>query len=265
VTGPIRTVLADDEVLARRTLRELLGDAGDIEVVTECRDGIEAVRAIDQLAPELVFLDIQMPGLDGFGALSRAAAVPVIVFVTAHERHAVRAFDVDAADYLVKPFNDERFHRAVVRARVEVQRRRLVALVTGLIGDPPPGAQPADRPGPGPGRFDRPGSGRLVVKDGPRVELIDVAEIHCIRADGYYAELQLADRTVLVREPLQDLEDRLDPERFVRIHRSAIVNVARICRVERAGHGVTVVLHGGARLAVSRGRRSAIDRVLRGR
>jgi len=252
VTDPIRTVIADDEVLARRTIRALVAGVTDLAVVAECRDGLETARAIAQHAPDLVFLDIQMPGLDGFGAVLRAGTPPVVVFVTAHERHAVRAFDVDAADYVLKPFDDERFGRAVVRARVEVQRRRLVALASHLTGAPPGVAGP-DRP-----------AAKLAVKDGATTELIDVAAIHCIRAEGYYAELVLADRTVLMREPLQDLEARLDPARFVRIHRSAIVNVDRIRRVERAGHSaVTVVLDDGARLPVSRSRRTEVDRLLR--
>jgi len=242
VTDLIRTVIADDEVLARRTIRALVAGAADLAVVAECRDGLETARAIAQHAPDLVFLDIQMPGLDGFGAVLRAGTPPVIVFVTAHERHAVRAFDVDAADYVLKPFDDERFGRAVVRARLEVQRRRLVALASHLTGAPP-GAAGADRP-----------PARLVVKDGATTELIDLAAIHCIRAEGYYAELVLADRTVLMREPLQDLEARLDPARFVRIHRSAIVNADRLVELQPTFHGeYRVVLKGGAELTSSRG------------
>jgi len=252
VSDPIRTVIADDEVLARRTIRALVAGVADLSVVAECRDGLETARAIAQHAPDLVFLDIQMPGLDGFGAVLRAGTPPVIVFVTAHERHAVRAFDVDAADYVLKPFDDERFGRAVVRARQEVQRRRLIALASHLTGAPP--SEP-DRP-----------AAKLAVKDGATTELIDVAAIHCIRAEGYYAELVLADRTVLLREPLQDLEARLDPARFVRIHRSAIVNVDRIRRVERTGaSAVTIVLDDGARLPVSRSRRTEVERLLRDR
>ena len=252
MSDPIRTVIADDEVLARRTIRALVAGVADLSVVAECRDGLETARAIAQHAPDLVFLDIQMPGLDGFGAVLRAGTPPVIVFVTAHERHAVRAFDVDAADYVLKPFDDERFGRAVVRARQEVQRRRLIALASHLTGAPP--SEP-DRP-----------AAKLAVKDGATTELIDVAAIHCIRAEGYYAELVLADRTVLLREPLQDLEARLDPARFVRIHRSAIVNVDRIRRVERTGaSAVTIVLDDGARLPVSRSRRTEVERLLRDR
>lgn len=245
----IRTVIADDELLARRTLRDLLADAPDVELVTECRDGLETAQAIDALAPDLVFLDIQMPGLDGFAAARQARRPPVIVFVTAHEHYALRAFDAEAVDYLLKPFDDERFARALGRARAEVQHRRLRALASQL-GAPAP-ALAAPEPA------------RLVVKDGARIELIDLADIYCIRAEGYYAEIQLAERSVLLREPMQDLEARLDPAQFVRVHRSAIVNVRRVRRIERLGaSGLTVVLHDGARLPVSRSRRAEVERAL---
>lgn len=252
----IRTLIADDELLARRTLRDLLADAPDIELITECRDGLETAQAIDALAPDLIFLDIHMPGLDGFAAARKAQRHPVIIFVTAHEQYALRAFDADAIDYLLKPFDDDRFHRALARARAEVQQRRLVALASQLTTAP---AAPAPTPAPVPDASP----GRLVVKDGARIELIALTDIHCIRAEGYYAELQLAERTVLLREPMQDLEARLDPAQFVRVHRSAIVNVRRVRRIERLGHNtVTIVLQDGARLPVSRSRRAEVERVL---
>jgi two-component system LytT family response regulator len=228
----IRVAIADDEVLARRTLRALLAAETDIELIAECKNGHEVVTTIREHAPELLFLDIQMPGLDGFGALAASAQAPVTVFVTAHQQHAARAFDVDAVDYLLKPFDDERFARALGRARVAVERRR----ATG---------------------------GKIVVRDGRGVELVDPETIDWITALDYYAELHVAGRTLLLREPLQDLETRLDPARFVRIHRSTIVNATRVRRIERRDHGdYEVVLAEGTRLRVSRARRKALERLL---
>jgi len=228
----IRAAIADDEVLARRMLRALLAAEPDIELVGECRDGHELVTLLREQTPELLFLDVQMPGLDGFGALARTSHVPVTIFVTAHEQHAVRAFDVEAADYLLKPFDDERFARAVQRARVHVERRR-------ATGD------------------------RIAVRDGKGVELVDPEAIDWITALDYYAELHVAGRSLLLREPLQDLETRLDPARFVRIHRSTIVNASRVRRLERLVHGdYEVVLADGTRLRMSRARRKALERLL---
>jgi two-component system, LytTR family, response regulator len=236
VTSPIRTVIADDEVLARRALRVLLASAADVQIVGECRDGHEVVDMLRAQTPELLFLDIRMPGLDGFRALERAAHAPVTVFVTAHEEHALRAFDIDAVDYLLKPFDDDRFRRALQRARACVQRRR---------------------------ETSDPVNARIAVKDGQRTELVDPAAIDCITALGYYAELHVAGRALLLREPLQDLERRLDPTRFVRIHRSTIVNVSRVARLDRLPYGdFEVTLRDGTRLRMSRARRRALERLL---
>jgi two-component system, LytTR family, response regulator len=252
VSAVLRAVIADDEVLARRTVRALLASHHDIQIVGECRDGEEVVAVVNELAPDVMFLDIHMPGLDGFGALAAARSTFVTVFVTAHERHAMRAFDVDAADYLLKPFDDERFERAVQRARLEVQRRRLVALAKELAT--PPTEPTVAR---------APTQDRLAVKDGRGVELVDPVAIDWIAALGYYAELHVGGRTLLLREPLQDLELRLDPARFVRIHRSTIVNVERIRRIDRLPHGdYDVALVDGTRLRMSRARRTAVERVL---
>jgi two-component system LytT family response regulator len=257
VTAPITTVIADDEVLARRNLRALLANQDGIHLVGECRDGHEVVATLRELAPELLFLDIHMPGLDGFGALARAASLPVTVFVTAHEQHALRAFDADAVDYLLKPFGDERFLRALHRARLEVQRRRMVELASTPVAPPARRTPPRER-----SAESAPGD-RIAVKDGRGVELVEAASIDWITALGYYAELHIAGRSILLREPLQDLETRLDPARFVRIHRSTIVNVDRISRLDRLPHGdFDVVLTDGTHLRMSRARRDALERVL---
>jgi two-component system LytT family response regulator len=249
----IRAVIADDELLARRTLRELLSQVADVAIVAECRDGLEAVTAIRALVPDVVFLDIQMPGLDGFGALAEAGVSPVVVFVTAHEQHAVRAFDLDAVDYLLKPFDDERFARTLRRAREHLARRQIAALASRLDGSapPPPPAAP------------QAAGNRLVVRDGRSVELVDPNAIDWIAAEGYYCELHLADRSLLVREPLQDLEATLDPARFVRIHRSTIVNVSRVQRVVRLPYGeLDVILVDGRSLRASRARAKVLSEKL---
>jgi two-component system, LytTR family, response regulator len=267
VTAAISAVIADDEALARRTIRELLAGAGDIRVVAECRDGVEAAAAIGALAPELVFLDVRMPGLDGFAALRRAAGAPVVVFVTAHEGHAIAAFDADAADFLLKPFDDDRFFRAVARARGAVQHRRLRALAASIA--PPRSAAPAPASTPAataPPEVQATPPNRIAIRDGARLELVDPAEIDWIRAEGCYAQLHVGRRELLVREPLADLEARLGPARFVRIHRSALVNVDRVRTVERLGRGeLAVVLADGTRMRVSRGRRGELERVVRPR
>lgn len=245
----IKTVIADDEVLARRALRTMLATEDGIEIVGECRDGHEVVAMVRGLQPDLLFLDIHMPGLDGFGALDQIRPAPVVIFVTAHGEHALRAFDVSAADYLLKPFDDDRLLRALQRARLEVQRRRIADLVTGH--------EPA-RPVPVPERSDR-----IAVKDGAGVELIEAHTIDWITALDYYAELNVAGRALLLREPLRDLESRLDPQRFVRIHRSTIVNVDRVRRIDRLDHGdFEVTLVDGTRLRMSRSRRPALERLL---
>jgi len=226
VSRPIRVAIADDEPLARRMLRDLLAAEPDMAVVAECGDGLEVVEAIGRHAPDLVFLDIKMPGLDGFAALRAAPRAPVVVFVTAHADRALDAFDAAATDYLLKPFDDERFARSLARARAQLQHR------------------PAER---------------IAVKDAGRVELVDPDDIDWIGAEGYYAELHVGRRSLLLREPMHDLAHRLDPARFIRIHRSTIVNVARVQRIER----LAVVLADGTRLRASRARRGELDRMRR--
>jgi two-component system, LytTR family, response regulator len=261
VNETIRAVIADDEVLARRTLRVLLAEAGDVTVVAECRDGREVIEALRSLTPDLLFLDVQMPGLDGFEALdaSLPARPPATVFVTAHEHHALRAFDAEAVDYLLKPFDDDRFGRALRRARDEVRRRRLVALAAQLAPADATPPRPSAPPSLDAGSH---GGTKIMVKDGRGVELVEPDAIDWIAAEGYYSELHVGARSLLLREPLQDLEASLDPARFVRVHRSTIVNVSRVRRVDRLpGGDYEVVLAGGVRLRMSRGRRKALERL----
>lgn len=242
---PLRVLIVDDEALARRRLRALLRDESDVDVVGEAGDGGAAVAAIDALAPDVVFLDVQMPEADGFDVIEAASAdrMPVVVFVTAHDQYALRAFEVHALDYLLKPFSRERFHAAMARARAEVLRRReegkrpsgdeLAALVREI-------------------RAARPGPDRFVVRDGGRVSFLKVGEIDWIESEGNYLRLHVGPQTHLIRGTIKGSAERLDPERFVRISRSAIVNLDRVREIHPWSRGeLVVVLHDGTQLPTS--------------
>jgi two-component system LytT family response regulator len=247
-----RVLVADDEPLARRGVRQLLAPHRDMTVVGEARNGAETLTALDALSPDLLFLDVQMPELDGFEVLRARGAerMPAVVFVTAHDRFAVRAFEAHALDYLVKPLHVERFEAALERVRERLRLMEAAASAARLraLLD----AEKAER--------ERCGVERLVVPIATGELVIPVAEIDWIGADDYYACLHVGARRHLLRESLASLETRLDPRRFARVHRSAIVQIDRI----RELHGDEVVLRGGGRLAVSRRRRAAIEGLLRG-
>ena len=234
----IRALIVDDEPLARRGVRARLLQQDDVEVVGECRNGREAVAAIRRLLPDLVFLDLQMPGLDGFGVVQQvgAIAMPMVIFVTAHDEHAIRAFETEAIDYLLKPIDDDRFRRAVARARARLGERSDGSLgrrLTSLLG-----ASAAQR---------------IAVRDRGRILLIGAKEIDSVEAEGDYASIRVAEKTYLVRETMAAMEARLGAG-FVRIHRSAIVNAARIRELRPLGGGeFVVVLHSGLELSASRG------------
>lgn len=254
--APIRTVIADDEAPGRRTLRLLLGADPEIAVVAECASGPETLAAIRAHEPDLLFLDVQMPGADGFEVLEalRGERSPRVVFATAHGEHALRAFDVSAVDYLLKPFDDERFARALERAKDAVRERRALALARrlgALVGSPEP-----------PAGSERPLE-RIAVREGRGVRLVAVEDIDWIGAQDYYAELHAGPHSYLVREALRSLERRLDPRRFARIHRGAIVNVTRVRALEPATHGEwTVILRDGERLRLSRSHRESLGALL---
>ena len=248
----IRVLVADDEPLARRGVRQLLAPHRDMTVVGEARNGAETLTALDALSPDLLFLDVQMPEMDGFEVLRARGAdrMPAVVFVTAHDQFAVRAFEAHALDYLVKPLHVERFEAALQRVREHlrlVEAAGLAVRLTALLE-----AEKAER--------ERSGVERLVVPTATGELVIPVAEIDWISADDYYACLHVGARSHLLRESLASLETRLDPRCFVRVHRSAIVRMDRI----RELHGDEVVLRGGTRVAVSRRRRAAIEELLRG-
>lgn len=233
----LRAVIVDDEQLARQVLREMLTGEPEVEVIAECANGFEAVKAVAELRPDLLLLDIQMPKLDGFevleliqGGEGREAAV---VFVTAHDQHALRAFEVHAVDFLLKPYSRERLHTALQRA---LARRQA----------PPSGAALAATAHPG---FKQ----RIAVRDGTKVTIIPVAQLDYVQAQDDYVALAVAGKQHLKQQTIASLEAELDSEQFVRIHRSFIVRLEAVARLEPAGaEGHMVVLTGGQRLPVSR-------------
>jgi two-component system LytT family response regulator len=248
----IRVLVADDEPLARRGVRQLLAPHRDMTVVGEARNGSETLTALDALSPDLLFLDVQMPEMDGFEVLRARGAdrMVAVVFVTAHDQFAVRAFEAHALDYLVKPLNVERFEAALQRVRERLRLMEavdLAARLTALLE-----AEQAER--------EKCGVERLVVPIGTGELVIPAAEIDWIGADDYYACLHVGAKSHLLRESLASLETRLDSRRFARVHRSALVRIDRI----RELHGDEAVLRDGTRVAVSRRRRAAIEGLLRG-
>jgi two-component system LytT family response regulator len=230
----LRAVIVDDEELARGYLRELLREHPEIEIAAECTNGFEAVKAIAESAPDLLFLDVQMPKLDGFEVLELIEPGPAVVFTTAYDQYAIRAFDAQAADYLLKPFDSERFERALERAKTRLRGRRPSA---DLAAVRPPGQRPE----------------RIVVKDGTRVHVIPLDKLDYAEAQDDYVALHSGGKQYLKQQPIASLEAALDPARFVRIHRSVIVNLERVARIEPYGkESRLAILSDGARLPVSR-------------
>ena len=257
----IKTLIVDDEPLARRNLRLLLEKDPQIEILDECRNGREAVKAINSLSPDLIFLDIQMPEMDGFDVLAHAGPdhIQAIIFVTAFDQYALKAFDVHALDYLLKPFDDERFAHALKRAKSQIEAREINRLSNRLL------ALLEQR------ESERKGSTqqksyltRLMIKVSGRVVLLKVDEIDFIEAEGNYAKLHVGRKAHLLREKMHDLEGQLDPEKFVRIHRSIIVNLERIKELQPHFNGdYIVVLEDGRQLRLSRTRRENLEAKLR--
>jgi two-component system, LytTR family, response regulator len=255
MTSRIRTVIVDDEPPARRRIRSLLQREADVEIVAECRDGREAIAALTAEQADLVFLDVQMPEVDGFGVVAALPLrrAPVVIFVTAYDEFALRAFEVHALDYLLKPFDRERFQLALARARERIlsQRQseadlRLLALVEGLKHPQGPTFQQ-----------------RFPVKDGDRIHFVDTGDLEYIAAAGNYVELFTAQKSYLVRDSLGSVEARLDPALFLRIHRGTLVRIDRIRELEPLFQGeYLITLRGGARVRSSRGYRAALHRAL---
>jgi len=231
---PLRAVIVDDEDLARGLLREFLRAHEDIEIAAECANGFEAVKACAEKSPDLLFLDVQMPKLDGFEVLELIDPGPAVVFTTAYDQYAMRAFDAHAVDYLLKPFGKERFDLALARARERLGEHRLP---TQLAAARPPAARPQ----------------RIVVKDGARIHVIPLDKLDYVEAEDDYVALHSGGKSYLKQQPIAELEAALDPARFVRVHRSAIVNIERLARIEPYGKESRIaILTDGTRLPVSR-------------
>ena len=252
----IRSLIVDDEPLARRRVRAFLRSEPDLEIVGECRNGEETVAAIGALRPQLVFLDVQMPGMDGFGVLQALDPhkLPLIVFVTAHDQYAVRAFEKRALDYLLKPFSHSRFRDAVARARehftandgsdFEERLRQMLADTRGS-GESLPAR-------------------RLAIKTGARVVLLDPARIDWFEAEGDYVRVHAGREAYLTRQTLNRFEMQLGAGRFVRVHRSAIVNIDFVKEIHPLpGGDHALILRDGNRLTLSRGYREHLERLLR--
>jgi two-component system, LytTR family, response regulator len=251
VAEKLRAAVVEDEPPARVGLRTLLEADPEVDVVAECGTVVEALAALHKTRPDLLFLDVQLARRTGFDLLAAlgASRPPAVVFVTAYDQHAVHAFDVEAVDYLLKPFDDQRFAQALARAKERVRQDRAKSLAEQIA------LSPAIRV-PGPTRT-------LLLKDGARSMFLREDEIDWIEAQDYYVEVHAAGTAHLHREPLRDLEARLDPKRFVRIHRSAIVQIDRIRQLQSLPSGdAAVILRDGTELRVSRSRRDAIRAIL---
>jgi two-component system, LytTR family, response regulator len=252
----IKTLIIDDEALAREGLRLMAAGDAELEIVGECATGQEALAALREHAPDLLLLDVQMPEMNGFELLQRAAVqpLPVVIFVTAYDRYAIRAFEAQALDYLLKPVSDERFSQSLARAKAQIaqgraqeENRRLTALLANLQQDQKPAAPPE----------------RMVVKSGGQVFFIQLADIDWIEAADYYVMLHVNDKAILLRETLAELTARLNPQQFVRIHRSAVVNLNKIKEVRAARRGdYTVILHNDTQLKLSRRRRAQLQELI---
>ena len=253
----IKTLIVDDEPLARRNLRLLLEKDSQIEIIDECRNGREAVNAIKGLSPDLLFLDIQMPEMDDFDVLEKVGAdkIHAIIFVTAFDQYALKAFEVHALDYLLKPFDDVRFEKALQQAKSQIEQReinklskKLLALLEDRVSDREHRAR------------EKTYLHRLMIKLANRVLLLKVADIDWIEADGNYAKLHVGNKAHMLREKMHDLESQLDPDTFVRVHRSIIVNLDRIKELHPHFNGdYVIVLADGTQLRLSRSRREQLE------
>jgi two-component system, LytTR family, response regulator len=242
----VRVVIADDEPLGRLALRQLAAPHRDLDIAGEARDGREAIELVHRLAPDVLLLDVQMPELDGFDVLAALApAIPATIFVTAHDSFAVKAFEAHALDYVIKPVGQARFDAAVARVRDAIAKDRAAELGRRLD------ELLAER-----------GVERIVARLGDRSTVIAVADIDWIEAQDYCAAVHVGNTTHVVRQTLAVLESRLDARRFVRIHRSALVNVTRIRELLHDAGELVAVLASGERLPVSRRRRDALERAL---
>jgi two-component system LytT family response regulator len=253
----VRTVIADDEQLARRKLRILLESEPAVQVVAECHDGRQTLAAIRACRPDLLLLDIQMPDLDGFQVLSEISSedMPVVIFTSAYDQYAIRAFEAHALDYLLKPFDQGRLHQAVERARFELRQsqdreitHRIIQLLSQVNSDKKPVPE-----------FD----GRLVIKTKGRIVFLSLDEIDWVEAAANYVRLNVGKESYLFRETISRTSERLNPNQFIRIHRSMIVNVRKIKELIPVNSGeYIVVLKSGKELSCSRGYRANVQHMI---
>ncbi len=252
---PIRAVIVDDEPLGRTVIREMLRRDQDFAVVGECANGHEAIAVIEDERPDLIFLDVQMPEVDGFEVLAalNTDQLPMVIFVTAYDQYAVSAFEVHAVDYLLKPFDRERFGKALQRAKAQLQHERpndVSQRILALL------EEQRTRP-----KYLE----RLVIKTNGRIFFLKTEEIDWISAEGNYVNLHVKKDSYLLRETISNLEVQLDPQRFARIHRSQIVNLDRIQELRHWSHGeYQVILHDGVELMLSRSYREKLHGLLGG-
>ena len=259
----IRTIIVDDEPLARDGIRLLISPDSQFEIIGECSNGKEAIAAIKKLRPDLVFLDVQMPEVDGFGVLKsiREEDLPLVVFVTAFDKFAIDAFEAHALDYVLKPVNPVRFATTITRIKKRLSEKEVAQishrLVELLNTDLSSVAALSMR-----SSF----LNRISLKTGDKLHFVDVVEIDWIEAEDYYAKLHVGKQTHLIRETLAHLEKQLDPTKFVRIHRSTIVNIARVKELKAHFRGeYFVILENGTKLKSSRTYHEAVARILSGR
>lgn len=249
----MRVIIADDETLARDKLRLMITSEPDVQVVAECQNGAETLRALTSFKPDLLLLDIKMPDLDGFEVLTKmdAAEMPMVIFTTAYDQHAVKAFEAHALDYLLKPFDQERLHQAVDRARhelVKAKDREATQRILHYLSET--GRQIGS-------------NRRLIVKAGGRVVFLSFDEIDWVEAAANYVRINVGKEAYLLRRGIGEIAERLDPSQFIRIHRSAIVNVHKIKELQPVNSGeYIVVLKNGKELSCSRGYRSGLQQLL---
>jgi len=249
----LRTIIVDDERLARKKLRILLSSEPGVEIVAECSDGKQSIAALRANKPDLLLLDIQMPDMDGFDVLRaiRASDMPVVIFTTAYDHYAVKAFEAHALDYLLKPFDRERLHHSINRARAEFLKTR-DRETTHRILDFLTQAKPVSQ-----------SNNRLAFRTGGRVVFLESDEIDWLSAAANYVTLRVGPESYLLREGIGHICERLDPDKFVRIHRSTIVNVQKIKQVEAVNSGeYIVVLKDGKQLSCSRGYRAGLQELI---
>jgi two-component system LytT family response regulator len=267
----IRALVVDDESLAREALLVMLGGDPEIEVIAECRNGTEAVTAIREQSPDIVFLDIQMPEMDGFQVVEEVGAMrmPVTIFVTAYDKHALRAFEAHALDYLLKPFDHDRFNTALQRAKIFIRQQKLGEISESLFAmlqdmKLKTGESPSETDNRNPEKaVHKEPIDRVVIKSGGRIYFLKIEEIDWVEGAGDYLSLHSGNQIHLIRETMGSFHAKLNPQKFLRIHRSTLVNIERIKDIRPLFKGeYLITLTSGIRLKASRGYRHELQPLL---